>query len=191
MLEAGGCPYFTLTVHGLPSLPKHILRWRGGVGILYTHKYTVFIAYIWRISFAVKGCVQYCAYRCWPKSSQRCPELVFTKLILQILYWISEIFIHSRVFILDLPVNIGLWNIYCYILAGNWVVYRLFDCLRIMQECLKTLDNDGLWIPRKKEEIQKERSWKTYIVFKVCILFIRFHKISFVCENRRIHKYRI
>jgi hypothetical protein len=31
------------------------------------------------------------------------PELVFTELILQILYWIYEIAIHSRVFILDLP----------------------------------------------------------------------------------------
>jgi hypothetical protein len=34
------------------------------------------------------------------------PELVFTKRILQILYWISEIVIHSRVFVLDLHVNI-------------------------------------------------------------------------------------
>jgi hypothetical protein len=35
-------------------------------------------------------------------------ELVFTKLILQLLHWVSEIGIHSRVFILDLPVNIDL-----------------------------------------------------------------------------------
>jgi hypothetical protein len=31
------------------------------------------------------------------------PELVFTKLTLQILYWISNIVIHGHVFILDLP----------------------------------------------------------------------------------------
>jgi hypothetical protein len=34
------------------------------------------------------------------------PELEFTKLILQILYWISEIVIHSRVFMLDLTSSI-------------------------------------------------------------------------------------
>jgi hypothetical protein len=57
------------------------------------------------------------------------PELVFTKLILQILYWISEIVIHSHIFILDLPAGIDLWNLYYYILAGNWVVYSLFEIL--------------------------------------------------------------
>jgi hypothetical protein len=36
------------------------------------------------------------------------PELVFTELILQYLYWICEIVIHSRVFVLDLPSNIDL-----------------------------------------------------------------------------------
>jgi hypothetical protein len=35
-------------------------------------------------------------------------ELVFTELILLILYWIDEIAIHSRAFILDLPTNIVL-----------------------------------------------------------------------------------
>jgi hypothetical protein len=34
------------------------------------------------------------------------PELVFTKLNFLILYWISEIVIHSRVFVLDLPASI-------------------------------------------------------------------------------------
>jgi hypothetical protein len=36
------------------------------------------------------------------------PELVFTELILQTLYWICAIAIHSRVFVLDLPTNIDL-----------------------------------------------------------------------------------
>jgi hypothetical protein len=40
----------------------------------------------------------------------------------QILYWISEIVIHSPVFILDLPASIDLWNLHYYILAWNWVV---------------------------------------------------------------------
>jgi hypothetical protein len=43
-------------------------------------------------------------------------ELVFTELILQILYWIYEIAIHSRVFILDLPHNIDLINPYVQII---------------------------------------------------------------------------
>jgi hypothetical protein len=34
------------------------------------------------------------------------PELVFTVLFLLILYWIYEVVIHSRAFILDLPANI-------------------------------------------------------------------------------------
>jgi hypothetical protein len=56
-------------------------------------------------------------------------ELVFTKLILEILYWISEIVIHSRVVILDLTASIDMGNLYYYIFAGNWVVYSLFYCL--------------------------------------------------------------
>jgi hypothetical protein len=36
------------------------------------------------------------------------PELVFTELILRILFWIYEIAIHSRALILDLPSNIVL-----------------------------------------------------------------------------------
>jgi hypothetical protein len=35
-------------------------------------------------------------------------HIISRKLILQILYWISEIAIHSRVFILALPASIGL-----------------------------------------------------------------------------------
>jgi hypothetical protein len=35
-------------------------------------------------------------------------ELVFTELILQILYWIDKIAIQSRPFILDLPTNVDL-----------------------------------------------------------------------------------
>jgi hypothetical protein len=55
-------------------------------------------------------------------------ELVFTELILQILYGIYEIAIHSRIFLMDLPTNIDLWNLHYFFLAGNWVVSRLFDC---------------------------------------------------------------
>jgi hypothetical protein len=36
---------------------------------------------------------------------------MFTEQILQILYWMNEIAIHSRVFILDLPWSIDLWNL--------------------------------------------------------------------------------
>jgi hypothetical protein len=39
------------------------------------------------------------------------PELVFTELILQILYWFYVIVIHSRIFILDLPINIDVLTI--------------------------------------------------------------------------------
>jgi hypothetical protein len=49
-------------------------------------------------------------------------ELVFTELILQVLFWICEIAIHSYVLILDLSPNINLWNQYYFFLAGNWVV---------------------------------------------------------------------
>jgi hypothetical protein len=58
------------------------------------------------------------------------PELLFTELIYQILYWIYEIAIHSRVFILDLPIRIGLQNLFnFFFFSGNWVVASLFDCL--------------------------------------------------------------
>jgi hypothetical protein len=50
-----------------------------------------------------------------------CFQLVFTDLIFQILYWIYEIAIHSRVFLLDLPTNIDLSN-----LADDWVGFSLF-----------------------------------------------------------------
>jgi hypothetical protein len=50
------------------------------------------------------------------------PELVFTEIILQILYCIYEIAIHSRIFILDLPTNIELGNLYYLFLAENWAV---------------------------------------------------------------------
>jgi hypothetical protein len=36
------------------------------------------------------------------------PELVFTELILKILYWIYKIAIHSHICIVDLPTNIKL-----------------------------------------------------------------------------------
>jgi hypothetical protein len=49
--------------------------------------------------------------------------LVFTELILQILYWIYEIGTRSHVFILlDLHATIVLWNIYYLFLMGNLVV---------------------------------------------------------------------
>jgi hypothetical protein len=42
-----------------------------------------------------------------------------TKLILQIFYWIYEIAIHSRYFILDLPIKIDLCNqYYLFFLQG-------------------------------------------------------------------------
>jgi hypothetical protein len=104
------------------------------------------------------------------------PEWVFTKLILQILYWISEIVIHSRVYILDLPASIDL---YYYILVGNWVVYSIV-CLTVwdagMPENYKLMmdyEYQG-----KKEEIHELQ----YIVSEIYILSIRFHKIFFVCE---------
>jgi hypothetical protein len=58
------------------------------------------------------------------------PELVFIELKWLILYCIYEIAIHSRVFILDLPTNIDLSNLYYFFLAGNGVASSLFDCLR-------------------------------------------------------------
>jgi hypothetical protein len=48
------------------------------------------------------------------------PELVFTELILQILYWIYEIAIHSRVFQLDLPTTIVLGNPILVIFGGEF-----------------------------------------------------------------------
>jgi hypothetical protein len=71
------------------------------------------------------------------------PELEFTKLILQILYWISEIVIHSRIFMLDLTSSIDVWNLYYYILAGHWIVYSLFYCLEnvvMPQNCRLMMD---------------------------------------------------
>jgi hypothetical protein len=44
------------------------------------------------------------------------PELVFTKLILQVLYRIYEIAIHSRIFMLYLPTKIDLRNYYLLII---------------------------------------------------------------------------
>jgi hypothetical protein len=54
------------------------------------------------------------------------PELVFTKLILLILYWIHEIVIHRHDFILDLPTSIVLLNLFYFFSAVIWVVYSLF-----------------------------------------------------------------
>jgi hypothetical protein len=48
-------------------------------------------------------------------------ELVFTVLFLKILYWIYEVVIHSRIFILDLPANIDFWNLYKSILVAESV----------------------------------------------------------------------
>jgi hypothetical protein len=106
------------------------------------------------------------------------PEWVFTKLILQILYWISDIVIYSRVFISDLPASIDLQNLYYYILAGNWVV---IVCLTVW-EFAGMPENYRLMMDYeyqgKKEEIHKLK----YIVFEIYILSIRFQKILFACE---------
>jgi hypothetical protein len=48
-------------------------------------------------------------------------EFEFTVVCLQILVWIYVNAIHSRVFILDLPANIDLGNLYDSILAGKSV----------------------------------------------------------------------
>jgi hypothetical protein len=47
------------------------------------------------------------------------PELVFTELILQILYWIYAIAIHSHVLTFDLPTNIDLRNLCLFIFTRN------------------------------------------------------------------------
>jgi hypothetical protein len=47
--------------------------------------------------------------------------LVFTELIMLILYWIYDIAIPSRVIILDLPTNMDY-----FFLAGHWVASGLF-----------------------------------------------------------------
>jgi hypothetical protein len=43
------------------------------------------------------------------------PELTFTELILQSLYWIYAIAIHNRIFILDLPTNKDLCKLLLFI----------------------------------------------------------------------------
>jgi hypothetical protein len=53
------------------------------------------------------------------------PELVFTELVLQILYWIYEIAIHSGIFILEIPTNIDLGNLYYFFLSEK-LGYFLF-----------------------------------------------------------------
>jgi hypothetical protein len=52
------------------------------------------------------------------------PELLFTELILHILYWIYEIDIHSCIFLLVLPNNIDFLNLYYFFFlgGGNWVI---------------------------------------------------------------------
>jgi hypothetical protein len=61
-----------------------------------------------------------------------CNELVFTELILQILYLIYEIALHSRGFKLDLPTNTDLEN---YIISFWWGNGMFLFCLK---ECMKT-----------------------------------------------------
>jgi hypothetical protein len=48
---------------------------------------------------------------CWDVANRQThmiPELVLTEQILQVLYWIYAIAIHSRVSVVDLPTNIDL-----------------------------------------------------------------------------------
>jgi hypothetical protein len=58
------------------------------------------------------------------------PELVFTELILQILYWIYEIAVHSRIFtVYWIYPQIQSWEIYIiYFWREIWVVSSLLDC---------------------------------------------------------------
>jgi hypothetical protein len=87
------------------------------------------------------------------------PEFVFTELVLQIFYWIYDIAIHSRIFILDLSSNIDLWNLYYFFgklgKLGKLGYSFQFICLfRIKWECLKNID--WWWtmtIKKKKKEI--------------------------------------
>jgi hypothetical protein len=58
--------------------------------------------------------------------------------------------LHSRVFILDLPTNIDLWNLYYFFLAWNWAVSSLYDFWRKCGNAWKLVIYDGLWIPRIK-----------------------------------------
>jgi hypothetical protein len=58
-------------------------------------------------------------------------------------------YLQPRLYII-LPTNIDLWNLYYFILVGNWVVSSLFDSIGKCGDAWKLEIYDGLWIPRKK-----------------------------------------
>jgi hypothetical protein len=88
------------------------------------------------------------------------PELVFTDLILQILYWIYKIAFHSYIFMLELPTNIELWNLYYLFVAGKWVVSSLFDCFG---KC----GNAWILTIYEYQEKKKDIYWLKYILYTV------------------------
>jgi hypothetical protein len=106
-------------------------------------------------------------------------ELVFTKLIWQILYWIYEIAIHSRIFILDLPIE--MWN---YIETWNlfWREIGSFLVCLTVEKNLGAPQNYRFMMDYEYQEKKKEFYQLKYKVFTIYILSIRFHKIFFVCQ---------
>jgi hypothetical protein len=106
-------------------------------------------------------------------------KLVFTEQILNILHLIYDIAVHSQVFILDLPTNEDLWNLYyLFLLTGKWVVFCLFDWPEKCGNAWQLHFYDGLWITEKKKNILAEM----YIpsLRNIYILCIRFHKYFFL-----------
>jgi hypothetical protein len=110
------------------------------------------------------------------------PEFVSTKLILQISSCSSEIAIHSRVFKLDLPLNL-----YYFFLVGNWVVSSLFYCLRKCGNAWKLFIYDGMQIPRKKKEIcwlNTKSSMSIYYLldFTIYFWFVNTNSVDMTCQ---------
>jgi hypothetical protein len=120
------------------------------------------------------------------------PEFVFTKLILQVLYWNSEIIIHSHIFILDLPASIdfdsGIFRVLLHF-GGKLGCLQFVWRFGKMRDCLITIDNDGLWIAREKGrnpnvEIYDLRN--LYITYKISkiIFAYEYQLCGFSCKDQ-------
>jgi hypothetical protein len=97
-------------------------------------------------------------------------ELVFTELILQILYWIYEmLFIVASLYWIYLPTNIDLWSTGIYYFFWRGIGLFLVG-LTVVEKCGKAwrqLIYEGLWMPRKKEgNVQAE----IYSLRNLCII---------------------